>query len=311
MKLNGFHHLTAICGDPAKNAKFYTSILGQRLIKRTVNFDDPGTWHLYYGDQTGIPGTALTFFPFEGVPQGVHGSGDIIAFSYQIPLGSSAFWKNHLLKNNIPLLKSDSRFGNSPLILRDPDGFFIELHETSTPLPVRPWKESPIPEEYALGGFHSITILVRDPKPTIQVLVELMGARVTSEEKGWIRLHLGEGSSVAIIDLKVDPDALPGRQGAGSVHHVAWRTEDDDSQAIALEELRAAGLGVSNVRDRFYFHSIYYREPAGVLYEIATDPPGFLVDEDEDSLGKTLQLPPMYEKDREQIAAKLTPLGID
>lgn len=308
MKLLGIHHITAICGAPAPNVAFYTRVLGQRMIKRTVNFDDPGSWHLYYGDSTGSPGTVLTFFPHPGLASGSAGAGEMSVLSYAIPSGTMDYWQERLREHGIESSLSAPRLGEQRLSLRDPDGMGIELIEVARTASTQPWAGSDVPAECALWTFHGAVFLQRDAAPTIDLLVGSMGAKLGPSEGPWQRVLVGDGDDAAYIDIKSDPELPKGVVGAGSVHHIAWRVEDDEAQALARKELLAAGCFVSPVRDRNYFHSIYFREPGGILFEIATDPPGFLVDEAIDSLGSELRLPPQYEPHRARIEAALPPL---
>ena len=310
MNITGLHHLTAISGDPARNVRFYNEVLGLRLVKRTVNFDDPGTWHLYYGDHLGSAGTILTFFPFANVPRARPGAGEVSSFAFQIPVGSTAFWRSHLDRLSAPYAEVAKRFGEHRLQVRDPDGFRIDLVETSAPSTTTPWQDSPIPPEYALQTFHGATLLLRETGPTGALLTDVMGAHSAGREIHFQRFILGRGPAAAHIDLERDPAAPTATPGAGSVHHIAWRTPDDESQLEALRTLRDARIPVSPVRDRFYFNSIYFREPGGVLFEVATDPPGFQVDETIETLGTKLKLPPEYEPHRDTIAAQLPSLKI-
>jgi glyoxalase family protein len=308
MKLNGIHHLTAICGDPVRNVAFYTQTLGLRLVKRTVNFDDPGAWHLYYGDHEGHPGTILTFFSYVSAQPGKPGAGEVTALCFAIPPGSLGYWRERLESCSIPVEVGEPRFGEVRLRFHDPDGYPLELVEMSGSPKTKPWQDSPIPPEHALGAFYGVTFLLRGAGPTADVLTHIMGATAGPTEGAWHRFFLGEGESAARIDLFVDPAARAGKFGAGIMHHIAWRTSDDETQAVARQELRSAGLVVSPVRDRSYFQSIYYREPGGILFEIATDPPGFTTDEPVENLGSALRLPPQLERQREQIETILPPL---
>lgn len=308
MKLDGIHHITAICGDPAANVAFYTRVLGQRLIKRTVNFDDPGTWHLYFADHTGSPGTVLTFFAHPGLHRGVPGSGEVAAISFAIPSGSSAYWEERLGRLGVAFENSAGRFGSSRLSLNDPDGMKIELVEAAESTPATPWSDSGVPAEYAAGAFLGAVFLERRAAPTLELMTGVMGATAGPTDGFWQRVHVGSGAQTAYIDINTDPSLGNGQVGAGSVHHIAWRVSDDEAQAVALQELNAAGCAVSPVRDRNYFHSIYFREPGGILFEIATDQPGFTIDEPLESLGSELKLPPQYEAHRAQIESVLPPL---
>jgi glyoxalase family protein len=308
MNLTGIHHLTAIASDPAQNAAFYTHVLGLRLVKKTVNFDDPGTYHLYYGDDTGAPGTILTFFPWPDAGRGRPGVGQITAFAFQVPTGSLAFWRKHLSGLNFATKSEGARFGENFIAIEDPDGFLIEFVETADSSPVVPARAASVPTEHALRGFHSATLSLEAHERTGVVLTKFMGARLENTEGNRFRHILGEGPKRARVDLLCLPAGRWGTGGSGIIHHIAWRTPDDASQLAARSELVSGGFNVSPVMDRNYFHSIYYREPGGVLFEIATDPPGFSVDESPETLGSKLMLPEWLEKHRHVLETTLPPL---
>ena len=308
MKLKGIHHLTAIASDPAANAAFYTEVLGLRLVKKTVNFDDPSTYHLYYGDDAGTPGTILTFFPWPNARRGTPGVGQVIAFAFQLPPGSLEFWRKHLANVGVLIADQGSRFGENFIAIQDPDGFGLEFIETGDVATIAPPRGATIPAEYALRGFHGATLSLEAQEQTGTVLTSLMGAQPAGSEGNRFRYLLGEGPSRARIDLLCLPAGRLGTGGTGIVHHIAWRTPDDASERDARTELVSAGLNVSPVIDRNYFHSIYYREPGGVLFEIATDPPGFAVDESAETLGSKLMLPEWLEPHRPALEATLPPL---
>jgi glyoxalase family protein len=308
MNLTGIHHVTAIASDPAANAAFYTEVLGLRLVKKTVNFDDPGTYHLYYGDDAGTPGTILTFFPWPNARRGRAGVGQVTAFAFQAPLGSLGFWQKHLASGGLVITDEGSRFGENFIAIQDPDGFLLEFIETAEVASITPARAATIPAEYALRGFHGTTLSLEAQEQTGAVLTKLMGASLEGSEGNRFRYRLGEGLGRARIDLLCLPAGAWGTGGTGIVHHIAWRTPDDASQLIARKELVSAGLNVSPVMDRNYFHSIYYREPGGVLFEIATDPPGFAIDESAETLGSKLTLPDWLEGHRAVLEATLPPL---
>lgn len=310
MNLTGIHHVTAVASDPARNAAFFTKVLGLRMIKQTVNFDEPDTYHLYYGDRVGTPGTALTYFPFPRARKGSAGVGQATAIAFHAPEGSFDYWRERLNGMLGVAPQEGRRFGEDVLTLADPDGLLLELVESSEPLAVEPWAEGGVPPEHALRGFHGVTLMAGRPEPTEQLLGGVMGARFEGVEGNRRRLLLGGGAARARVDLLHEPEGRPGRGGAGTVHHVAWRTPDDASEEEARRELIASGLAVSPVIDRNYFHSIYYREPGGVLFEIATDHPGFTVDEPEAALGKKLMLPPWLEAQRAEVEDSLPPLSV-
>ena len=308
MKLHGIHHLTAIASNPAANAAFYTEVLGLRLVKKTVNFDDPSTYHLYYGDDAGTAGTILTFFPWPNARRGTPGVGQVTAFAFQVPTGSLEFWRKHLGSAGLLIADQGSRFGENFIAVQDPDEFVLEFIETAEAAAITPARGATIPAEHALKGFHGATLSLEAQEQTGTVLTALMGAQLAGSEGNRFRYVLGDGPSRARVDLLCLPAGRSGTGGTGIVHHIAWRTPDDASELAARAELVTAGLNVSPVIDRNYFHSIYYREPGGVLFEIATDPPGFAVDEPPETLGSKLMLPEWLEPHRPVLEATLPPL---
>jgi glyoxalase family protein len=308
MKLNGIHHLTAIASSPAANAAFYTNVLGLRLVKKTVNFDDPGTYHLYYGDDAGTPGTILTFFPWPDARRGTPGVGQVTAFAFQVPIGSLQFWRKHLGSAGLLIADQGTRFGENFIAVQDPDEFVLEFIETADAASITPARGANIPAEHALRGFHGATLSLEAQEQTGNLLTMFMGAKLAGSEANRFRYFLGEGPSQARIDLLCLPAGRLGTSGTGIVHHIAWRIPDDASELEARAELATAGLNVSPVIDRNYFHSIYYREPGGVLFEIATDPPGFAIDEPAETLGSKLMLPEWLEPHRPVLETTLPPL---
>jgi glyoxalase family protein len=304
----GLHHVTAIAGDPQTNIDFYAGVLGLRLIKKTVNFDDPSTYHLYYGDGVGSPGTIMTFFPWPGVRQGVVGSGQTSATAFSIPEGSLEYWRQRLEESLVRASEID-RFGTSGLAFDDPDGLRIELLESGGPDDGRhPWDGSPVPVEHAIRGLDGVTLLHNNGLATEKLLVETMGFREISADGLRVRYESGAGGSGTFVDLLRDPNAGLGRVAGGSVHHIAFRVADDEAEVEWQNRLFDAGHPTTEVKDRMYFHSIYFREPGGVLFELATDNPGFAIDETVDELGTELQLPPWLESHRERIEQALPPL---
>lgn len=303
--IQGLHHITAVASDPQANIDFYVEVLGQRLIKTTVNFDDPGTYHLYYGDHVGTPGTALTFFPWRNMHRGRVGAGETTAMAYAIPKGSLSWWMDRLLELKVETSGPEKRFGESVLRFADPDGMVVELVATDDPSTIEHWEDGPIPAEHALRGFHSVTLLLNDVEPTASVLTGQMGYEFVSQEGNRYRYKGASNDRGLYVDILHDPEARRGAFGAGSIHHIAFRTVDDEEQLEYLSQLRTAGLQVTPVQDRQYFHSIYFREPGGVLFEVATDEPGFTSDETVEELGSSLKLPAWYEAQRPQIEARL------
>jgi len=291
MRSAGIHHITAIAGDPQRNLDFYTEALGLRLVKRTVNFDDPGSYHFYFGDKIGTPGTIMTFFPWPGARRGARGSGQVTTVSFAVPRNSMAFWKERLRATHVITEEIEGRFGSNALRFLDPDGLQLELVASAN-------EESS--SERAIRGFAAPTLEVRNPEKTEKLLTENLGFEFVAEENNRRRFRGSGSNASAEIDL-VSSEAGFGQIAAGTVHHIAFRAADDDEQLKMREQLVARGLNVTPVIDRQYFHSIYFREPNGILFEIATDGPGFLIDEPDDALGETLKLPPIYESKRDEI----------
>jgi glyoxalase family protein len=304
----GIHHITAITRDPKINVQFYTEVLGLRLVKKTVNFDDPGAYHLYFGDRTGQPGTILTFFAWKDAGPGRLGLGQAVEIAFRIPVGAVGFWTQRLIEKGVAFDAPEKRFGETVLSFRDPDGLRIELIGTTTG-PGDGWTSAGIAPEQAITGFHGVTLWLSEPEGTARVLTDVFGYRRIGEEGSRAR-YQAEGDSLAtIVDLRVAPGFLSGRMGTGTIHHVAFRASDDAAQARLGEALTALGLRVTEQRDRNYFRSIYFREPGGVIFEIATDDPGFAVDEAVDTLGTALKLPAQFEARRADIERALPALA--
>lgn len=309
-RLAGIHHVTAIAGDPQQNVEFYAGTLGLRLVKRTVNFDDPSTYHLYFGDAAGHPGTILTFFPWPGAPRGRRGVGQTTVVSFSIPPDSLEFWEERLGSRDIRFEAKESPFDASVLEFQDPDGLQLELVADSRPELGEPWTGASVPVSKAIRGFHSVVLLEHAPGVTEQLLTEVMGFRPAQSVGHRRRYAAGDGGLAAYVDVVGAPDASRGRVAVGTVHHVAWRAATDEVQQIWRERLLQAGVGVTPVRDRQYFRSIYYHEPGGILFEIATDPPGFAIDEPPEALGSGLRLPPWLEPRRDALEAHLPALHL-
>lgn len=305
----GIHHVTAIAGDPQANVDFYTKVLGLRLVKRTVNFDDPRTYHLYYGDELGRPGTILTFFPWPGAPRGRRGTGQVTVTSFSVPAGSLDGWVERLASHDVEIEGLGERFGSKTLAFLDPDDLLLELVAEERD-ERRPWERGPVPSEHAIRGFHSVTLTESGYEATAELLTEGMEFRAVAEERDRYRFAAGGGAPGALVDIVCAPDAPPGEVAAGSVHHIAWRVAGDEEQRAWRGRLVERGLNVTPILDRQYFRSIYYREPGGVLFEIATDPPGFTVDEPPEQLGSGLRLPPWLEPHRDRIEGVLPYLRI-
>jgi len=313
--IQGIHHVTAMASDPQRNVDFYTQVLGQRLIKRTVNFDDPGTYHLYYGDEVGSPGTILTFFPWPYARRGSLGNGEVAATAYAIAPDAVGYWQDRLHAHNVSTFETQMRFGAAVLPFADPDGMIVELIADAAATAPQHWQEGPIPAEYALRGFHGVTIWTGASQPSANLLTESMGYTLLEETGNRLRFRgapdaQGKPATAPYVDLLARPNQPRGRMGAGSVHHVAFQTPDDAQQKLWQETLVQQGYGVTEVKDRQYFHSIYFREPSGVLYEIATNGPGFTTDEAADQLGMHIKLPPWLESHRERIEGALPPLTV-
>jgi glyoxalase family protein len=302
MTISGLHHVTAIASDPQRNLNFYVGLLGLRLVKRTINFDDPGTYHFYFGDGPGTPGTILTFFPWPGARRGQHGTGEVEATAFAIPANSTGYWQDRLKEHGVTVEQAGERFGETVLRFTDPDGMMLELIATRASGEAKPWAGATVPVEHALRGFHSVTAALEGYERTAELLTDVFGYVRTGEAENRFRFAApdGEGSG-RLIDLLCMPDGRHAGGGAGSVHHIAFRAKDDAEQRAWREKIVALGYNVSPVMDRTYFHSIYFREPGGILFEIATDPPGFTLDEKLEELGQNLRLPPWMEKARAQI----------
>ncbi|WP_339181187.1 ring-cleaving dioxygenase [Paenibacillus sp. FSL R5-0701] len=302
----GIHHITAFAGDPQANVDFYAGVLGLRLVKKTINFDAPDVYHLYFGDEHGSPGTIITFFPSAGSPRGKIGGGQVGITSYVIPPGSIGFWQNRLEQYNIEVTKT-SRFNEDLLQFEDGEGLRLELVEreegaTST------WAHEGIPTDKAIKGFGGAVLFSVNPQRTMDALEKIMGFVRVSENEEYARFR-SSGDIGNVVDVPVTRMAL-GMSGAGTVHHIAWRAKDDEEHAQWSEAVRDYGYQPTPVRDRQYFNAIYFREAGGILFEIATDPPGFAKDEPADSLGQKLMLPEWFEKYRPQIEDNLQPIEV-
>ena len=304
----GIHHITAIASSAAENLRFYTNVLGLRLVKKTVNFDDPYTYHLYFGDRAGTPGTILTFFPWENMPPGKDGAGAATAVAFAVPNAAVPFWSERLEDRGIKIF-TEMRFKEPVLRFKDPHGLSLELVGTERKAAMAPWAADGIPARHAISGFHSATATVHDARQPRRALETLLGLQPLGSEGNRIRFAMADPSAAgSYYDLVEDRAAPPARQGGGTVHHIAFRTPDDRDQKRWRERIVDSGFDVTPVIDRNYFHSIYFREPGGVLFEIATDPPGFTVDETESSLGSELKLPKRYEARRSEIEKRLPPI---
>ena len=306
IKFAGIHHVTAIASDPQKNVDFYSGVLGLRLVKKTVNFDDPGSYHLYYGDAAGNPGTIMTFFSWPGAYRGRIGTGQVSTTSFAVPEDSLGYWVERLVEHGVRFEQPKKRFDETVLPFEDPERLAVELVAQPGGNGGEP-PGDPVPAEHAIRGIFGVTLWERSGEATADLLANLLGFEKVEKDDGRTR-YLTTCSGGSFADVLVRPDRPAGQVAVGSVHHVAWRAPDDETQEEWREELLYHGFHVTPVLDRSYFHSIYFREPGGVLFEIATDPPGFAVDEDEEHLGESLQLPPWLEEDRERIEQSLPPV---
>lgn len=301
----GLHHVTAMAADPRRNVAFYTRTLGLRLVKKTVNFDDPSVYHLYYGDETGTAGSILTFFPWPHAARGVRGSGEPVETAFLVPAGALDAWERRLADLGIEA-RREQRFGQARLVFADPDDMRLALVEAGDLSDSPGWAADGIDAEIAIRRIGGVTLAVSDMAGTARVLTDVFGYSEAGSEGDMKRFVSVSGSDA--IDLRPSPP-VRGRMGAGSVHHVAFRAATDGEQAAMAQSLVAGRIGVTEQKDRNYFRSVYFREPSGVLFEIATDEPGFAVDEAVEELGTALKLPAQYEAQRSRIEAVLPPLA--
>jgi len=304
-RILGLHHITAIAGEAKRNFDFYTRVLGLRLVKKTVNFDDPYTYHFYYGDKVGTPGSILTFFPWEGIANGRRGSRQATEIAYSVPANSLDFWVNRLEQNKITYNKVSEKFGEQYLTFLDPDGLKLELTVPKTADNRTPWETDEVSAEHATRGFHSVTITTNNLQPTADVLTKIFGYKLLEEHVNRYRFVTDAVENAAIVDVVEVPGESIGHIAGGSVHHVAFRVKDEGVLMRFREKIINAGLQITEKIDRNYFYSLYFREPGGVLFEIASDNPGFDVDESVEELGSNLKLPAQYEAYREDISSKL------
>ena len=307
---SGLHHVTAIGGDPQKNIDFYITGLGLRLVKRTVNFDDPSTYHLYYGDEAGQPGSLMTFFPWKGVPKGRIGAGQSTSTAFSVPAGSLGWWSEHFAALGVSSEITTEGSEEERLSLRDPDGLQLDLIASSIADPRNPWDSASVPTEYAVRGQHSSVLTVQDAAGTVALLTDDLGLKVVSEVGDRTRLAAGDALPGNIVDVISDPSAPVGLTAGGTVHHIAFRVPDHETQELWRQDLVSRGHQVTAILDRQYFTSIYFREPGGVLFEIATDTPGFDIDEPLLELGRSLKLPPWLEPSRDDIEHAVIPIVV-
>ena len=310
-KILGLHHITAIAGDPQRNYDFYTGILGLRFIKKTVNFDDPQTYHFYFGDETGAPGTILTFFPWPRVKQGKNGAGMATEIGYSVPKGSLDFWKKRFEEENVRHDEINERFGEKFISFTDPDGLWLSLVEAKHEDSRKGWETADISSGMAIKGFHSVTLTLNNIEGTAEILKSVFGYEQTDKDRNIYRFKTNAVENAAIVDLLKAPDAAPGINAGGTNHHVAFRVKDEEVQMALREKIVEKGLYITEKIDRDYFFSLYFREPGGVLFEIATENPGFTIDESLEELGSKLQLPERYEAMRDRIERHLPEINTD
>jgi len=304
----GLHHITAIAGNAKVNYDFYTRVLGLRLIKKTVNFDDPKTYHLYYGDEGGSPGTILTFFPWDGIAAGRRGARQATEIGYSVPEGSLDFWQERLEKNNVIYNKQADKFGEKYLTFLDPDGLKFELTVTKNKDNRVPFVTSEISAEHAILGFNQVTITSNKIEKTAEILTDIFGYKLQEKQVNRSRFVTDTVEVANIVDLVEAPGEMAGHVAGGSVHHVAFRVKDEKSLMYFRDKIVAKGLNITEKIDRNYFYSLYFREPGGVLFELATDNPGFTVDEPLNELGTNLKLPVQYEQNRAELESILPKL---
>ncbi|MXV51282.1 ring-cleaving dioxygenase [Pedobacter sp. HMF7647] len=300
-KILGLHHITAIADNAQRNHDFYTNILGLRMVKKTVNFDDPGTYHFYYGNEEGTPGTILTFFPWEGIGKGRTGVGMATEIGYSVPKNSFDFWLDRFKRYNVVVTQQAERFGENFITFSDPDGLNFSLIAPQNADDRKAWTTNEINESAATKGFHSVTLTLKKIDETAKVLTDIFGYRLLSQQNNRYRFICDAVSSASIVDLLEEPDGKTGLNTAGTNHHVAFRVANEDVQMAFHEKIMSKGLQITPKINRDYFYSLYFREPGGVLFEIATDNPGFTVDEPLAELGSNLKLPKQYEPAREEI----------
>lgn len=301
--IRGLHHVTAIASDPQRNLDFYTDVLGLRFVKKTINFDDPGTYHFYFGDDAGTPGTILTFFPWPHATRGTAGAGEVTHTAFSVPAASIAYWEQRLAAKNVAVESKQERMGETVLTFSDPDGMKIELVGHAEQSVLKAPRFADVPVEHAIRGFFGVTMLERDRSQT-EAALALLGFAKVAEEGNRLRFSAAGDALGNHLDVIVDPKAARGRTGAGTVHHIAFRSEDYDDQK-EWHAVISQYLGVSPVMERDYFRSIYFREPGGVLFELATDIPGFAIDEPLESLGEELRVPAWLGKNLAQLTRHL------
>lgn len=308
-RILGLHHITAIAGSAKRNFDFYTKVLGMRMVKKTVNFDDPQTYHFYYGDKIGTPGSILTFFPWEDIGQGHTGTGMVTDIGYSVPKDSLEFWAGRFKQNNIKSGTIEKRFGDLVLPFEDPDGLKLEMTVPEIEDNRKAWETTEVDGAVATKGFHSVTLTLKRIAPTAAILTDIFRYKLLAQEGNRYRYITDAIKGASIVDLIEEPNVGPGRGAAGTNHHVAFRVKDDNILMEYREKIARRGLHITPKIDRDYFFSLYFREPGGVLFELATDNPGFTRDEPADELGSSLKLPKQYEGSRAEIEEVLPPLS--
>ena len=308
-RILGLHHVTAIAGNAQRNHDFYTRVLGLRFVKKTVNFDDPGTYHLYYGDETGAAGTILTFFPWAHITPGRRGTGQATEIGYSVPAGSFAFWMERFDAHGVTYNQPSEKFGESYLTFLDPDGLKLELIVSKTDDPRTPWTTPEVGTDVATRGFHTVTLTLANAKGTAEILTDVFGYTLLEQHVNRSRYVTDTVQGAAYIDLVEVAGEPPSITAGGSVHHIAFRVKDNEAELYFRKKLLEKGLQPTPQIDRDYFHSVYFREPGGVLFEIATENPGFTVDEPLAELGTHLMLPKQHESRRTQLEASLPPIS--
>ena len=303
--VHGLHHITAIAGPAQRNLDFFAGILGMRLVKRSVNQDDPTTYHLFYADAVGNPGSDLTFFPWSVSAPPRMGHGLAVDISLEIPIGSLAYWRSRLDHYRVEVQDVETRFGDTVLPFTDPDGLRVSLVEPATapPRSFVPWDGGPVAGEHQIRGLYGARVWERSATDTANFVTDVLGLERIAERNDWVRF--GAPGAAGVLDVRETPGERRGSWGVGAVHHLAWRVDDDQHQLAVRARVESAGGRATPVIDRFWFRSVYFKEPGGVLFELATDGPGFAVDDDAAHLGETLVLPPFLERMREHIESSL------
>lgn len=307
-KILGLHHITAIAANAKRNLDFYTKVLGQRLVKKTVNFDDPGTYHFYFGDEAGTPGSILTFFPWEGIGRGHNGTGMATGIGYSVPQGSLDFWDDRFKQFNVKHEEQGERFGEKYLHFEDPDGLKIDFIVPGSEDKRKSWGTNEITKAVATKGFHSVTLTLKNITPTAKILTDIMGYHLLKQEGNVYRFVTDAVDNASIVDIIEAPNLASGVNAAGTNHHVAFRVKDENIQMEFREKILSRGLNITPKIDRDYFFSMYFHEPGGVLFELATENPGFDNDEPMNELGIHLKLPKQYESARAEIEKTLPKL---